>query len=49
MNEIKPEFEEIIRNTALEYEIEITNGFVDELWSQCSELFGDCGEDENEF
>jgi hypothetical protein len=47
-NEFYADFEDILQDTALEHDIEITPAFIKELHSQLVSLFGDCHELEDE-
>jgi hypothetical protein len=42
MNELKADFIAMINDIAIEYEVDLTDDLVEELYSQCVALFGDC-------
>lgn len=48
MNELRADFEDIVQDTALEHGVELNSGFVAELYSQLTNLFGDCQDIEEE-
>lgn len=44
MNELKADFFEMVADIALEYELDLSKDFVEELYSQSINLIGDCQE-----